>query len=117
MRLWQHKPAVSALVAVHIGVRPEYVEMSHPSAWKRGGFNLVVPMLIKGDTVGLDKVMLCIPIPSKVGEEKHPGSVADKIRCETASYVWMQQHCPEVRIPYLYGFSIPGAIGGQVCIF
>ncbi|EPE05303.1 phosphotransferase enzyme family protein [Ophiostoma piceae UAMH 11346] len=125
MRLWEHKPAVSTLVAAHMGVSLEHIEMAHPSAWKRGSFNLVVPMLVNQslqkdpgqnsdqNSQNPEQVLLRVPVPAKVGEEHHPGSVADKLRCEAASYIWMQQHCPEVRIPHLYGFSIPGANGGQ----
>lgn len=93
MGVWKHRPAVATLVAMHIGVGPECVEMAHPKTWKRGGFNLIVPMLVKDNSsqgtsavqVG-DQVILRIPTPAKVGEKQHPGSVADKLRCETASW-------------------------------
>ena len=125
--VWEHRSAVGALVAMHAGVSPERIEVLHHSTWKRGGFNLVVPILVKDkdrestDTHTVsdqdsEQVLLRIPMPAKLGEEQHPGSVADKLRCETASYIWMQRHCPEVRIPHLYGVGFPGADGGHVCI-
>ncbi|OAA53908.1 Aminoglycoside phosphotransferase [Niveomyces insectorum RCEF 264] len=124
MRLWEQRAAASALVAMHVGVGPECIEMAHHSTWQRGMFNLVVPMLVKdkaAESTGTDKsldkasneVLLRIPMPAKLGEEQHPGSVADKLQCETASYIWMQRHCPEVRIPHLYGVGFPGANGGH----
>jgi len=34
-------------------------------------------------------------------------------RFEAATFIWMQEHCPETPIPQLYGF---GLVGGQtVC--
>lgn len=121
-QLWENKLAVSALVAAYIGIKHEDIELAPFTTWKRGSFNLAVPIMIKqGNDPNQneqipDKVLLRIPIPAKVGEEYHPGSVADKLRCEVASYIWMQRHCPEVRIPDLYGFCIPGTNGGQVRI-
>ncbi|CAK7220079.1 hypothetical protein SCUCBS95973_004035 [Sporothrix curviconia] len=119
-RLWRDRPAVAALVAMHVGARPECVEMGDPKIWKRGGFNLVVPMIVRdkepraedkseGRDTGTDKasgqaappVLLRIPLPAKVGEVQHPGSVMDKLRCEMASYIWMQRHCPEAVAAWL----------------
>lgn len=33
------------------------------------------------------------------------GSVDEKISCEVATYVWIQDNCQEVRIPELLGFG------------
>ncbi|KAK6385475.1 hypothetical protein LTS17_001043 [Exophiala oligosperma] len=30
----------------------------------------------------------------------------EKVRSEAATYIWMQQNCPEIPIPYLWGFGI-----------
>ncbi|CAK7210072.1 hypothetical protein SCUCBS95973_000668 [Sporothrix curviconia] len=111
-RVWDHQDDWCTLVAAHVGVQPGRIQMSHPPAWKRGTFNLVVPMLLKGDGVP-PQVLLRVPMPAKIGEKQHQGSVADKLRCEAASYIWMQRHCPDIRIPHLYGFGIPGVDGGH----
>ncbi|OAA67970.1 hypothetical protein SPI_00165 [Niveomyces insectorum RCEF 264] len=106
---YEKREALERLVAFHIGVSAARVKTDHPSAWRRGGFNLAIPMLVF-DGAGeaeVNRVMLRLPIPIKCGEVQHPGSVREKLRCETASYVWMQRHCPGVRIPHLYGFGFP----------
>ncbi|CAK7229728.1 hypothetical protein SCUCBS95973_007326 [Sporothrix curviconia] len=108
---------------MHVGISPARIEVAHHSTWKRGGFNLVVPMLIKNkssENAGTDKqepgqdpdqdsdqVLLRVPMPAMVGDAQHPGSVTDKLRCETASYIWMQRHSPEARIPHLYAVGFP----------
>ncbi|KAL8977811.1 MAG: hypothetical protein Q9205_006466, partial [Flavoplaca limonia] len=51
------------------------------------------------------RVMIRFPLPYKVGEEDFPGNAEEKLRCEAATYVWLQQHCPDVPIPRLLGFS------------
>jgi hypothetical protein len=32
-----------------------------------------------------------------------------KIRCEAGTYAWLQENCPDVLIPKLYGFSLSTA--------
>jgi hypothetical protein len=44
-------------------------------------------------------------MPYKLAEEQHPGTVDEKVSCEAASYIWMQEHCTDIRIPHLYGFG------------
>ncbi|KAK0103267.1 hypothetical protein ONS95_005300 [Cadophora gregata] len=36
-----------------------------------------------------------------------PGNADEKLRCEVASYLWIQENCPDVSIPYLFGFGFP----------
>lgn len=40
-------------------------------------------------------------------------SLDEKLRGEVGAYLWMQEHCPDIRIPQLYGFSTSN---GHVCI-
>jgi hypothetical protein len=35
----------------------------------------------------------------------YPGTVDEKLSSEAGTYVWMQDRCPDVRIPQLYGFG------------
>lgn len=39
-----------------------------------------------------------------------PGNADEKLRCEAATFIWIQEHCSEVPIPTLWGF---GFVGGQ----
>ncbi|KAH8729162.1 hypothetical protein BGZ61DRAFT_529415 [Ilyonectria robusta] len=45
----------------------------------------------------------------KVGEASCPRNVDEKLRCEAATYIWLQQNCPDVPIPRLFGFGLPGS--------
>ena len=107
---YEQRRELERLVAFHVGVDAARVKIGHPKAWCRGRFNLAIPMLVldvaDGETE-VNRVLLRCPIPAKCGESQHPGSVHEKLRCETASYIWMQQYCPGVRIPHLYGFGFP----------
>ncbi|KAK3315789.1 hypothetical protein B0H66DRAFT_575943 [Apodospora peruviana] len=53
--------------------------------WIRGAFNV------------------CVPI--ELAEVQYPGTVDEKMGCEVGAYVWMQEQCPDIRIPHLYGFG------------
>ncbi|OAA63353.1 hypothetical protein SPI_03516 [Niveomyces insectorum RCEF 264] len=59
-------------------------------------------------TKSVPDVLVRCPLPSKCAEHVYPGSIEEKMRGEVAAYVWMQRHCPDVRIPFLYGFAFPG---------
>ncbi|CAK7228964.1 hypothetical protein SBRCBS47491_007085 [Sporothrix bragantina] len=127
----QQRVALERLVAQHIGTDAARVKVSHTKMWRQGAFNLAIPMLVfdskaaaeaardptlqagmNGDipasvSDSVRRVMLRLPMAAKCGEAVNPGSILEKMRCETATYVWMQQHCPDVRIPHLYGFGLP----------
>ncbi|CAK7200806.1 hypothetical protein SEUCBS139899_003505 [Sporothrix eucalyptigena] len=127
----QQRVALERLVARHIGVDAARVKMSHTKMWRQGAFNLAIPVLIfdskaeaeaarepslqagmNGDIPAsvpdsIHRVMLRLPMAAKCAEDAYPGSILEKMRCETATYVWMQQNCPQVRIPHLYGFGFP----------
>ncbi|OAA59533.1 hypothetical protein SPI_05731 [Niveomyces insectorum RCEF 264] len=121
--LWQRRAALERLVATHVGVADAAcVKTSHSRLWHTGSFNVVVPMLVfasRADAAQdpradqlyheriLRRVVLRCPLPICCAETHHPGSILEKMRCETASYVWMQRYCPRVRIPHVYGFGFP----------
>ena len=50
--------------------------------------------------------MIRFPLPYKLGESSNPGNMDEKVRSEVATYIWMQQKCPEIPIPYLWGIGI-----------
>lgn len=45
-------------------------------------------------------------MPFKLGESSYPGTVEEKLRAEVGAYAWLQENCPDIRIPQLYGFRI-----------
>lgn len=60
------------------------------------------------------RVIIRFPLPYKVGESRYPGNADEKLRCEAASFIWIQDNCPTVPIPYLWGFGFSD--GRSVCI-
>ena len=130
VRLYENAPALRQLVAAHLGLESARIQIDIPQNWRQGSFNLVLPVLIYGSiydrvvekpmalnptdyptgvppTASVRRVVLRWPIPGRCGETYHPGAVLEKMSCEVASYIWMQHHCPDVRIPQLYGFGLP----------
>ncbi|EED17256.1 conserved hypothetical protein [Talaromyces stipitatus ATCC 10500] len=52
------------------------------------------------------RVLIRFPLPYRVGEDFRPGNGDEKIRCEAGTYAWIQENCPEIPIPRLYGFGM-----------
>ncbi|KAG5983971.1 hypothetical protein E4U55_006581 [Claviceps digitariae] len=98
------------LVAHHLGVKPTEVHMITRRAWRNGSFNLCVPLSIDNDPSVRPEVpeyvLLRFPLPYRVGETTRPGNCDEKINCEAATYAWLQENCPSVPIPKLYGFGL-----------
>ena len=111
--------SLEKLVAFYLELDPRRIECSVSSALQ-GGFNVALAVRIHDELQSEEtrrdqrgwpqnghNVVLRLPMPASCGEAVHPGSVLEKMRCEVAMYVWMQQHCPDIRIPFLYGFGFP----------
>ncbi|RDW68765.1 uncharacterized protein DSM5745_08525 [Aspergillus mulundensis] len=74
--------------------------------WISGSFNVCIPVDIDGQDGNASKrVLIRFPLPYKVGESQHPGNADEKLRCEAATFIWIQQNCPSVPIPRLWGFA------------
>jgi len=67
-----------------------------------GSFNLCIPVTIANSKL----VLIRFPLPYRVGDKARPGNGDEKLRCEAATYAWMQDKCPDVPIPHLYGFAL-----------
>lgn len=113
--LYQHRKAIEDLVAFHLGVRKDACKVAGEfSEWVHGSFNACVPVSIdKSATCGAGKVFIRFPLPYKVGESQCPGNAEEKLRCEVATYIWIQSHCPDILIPCLRGFGFAGGL--SVC--
>lgn len=110
--LYKHRSDIETLVSFHLGLSlTETCYISDVTNWIAGSFNVCIPVHVTYDTGKnrgqATRVLVRIPLPYKVGEEGHPGNVDEKLRCEAATYLWMQQHCPEIRTAHLlaFGFS------------
>ncbi|EEP76403.1 predicted protein [Uncinocarpus reesii 1704] len=115
-QLLARKKDIESLVASHCGLsNTELVRMADPigpdkkKAWPRGCFNVCIPIEI--NNVGLNlpaKLAFRVPLPFMLGEEHFPGNEEEKVRTEAATYIWIKENCPDVPIPKLWGFGLPG---------
>jgi hypothetical protein len=101
------KADIEALVRHHLGL--DWCHVCATEIWKAGSFNVVIPVLIraKGRWGSNERVYVRFPLPYKVGEAEHPGNVDEKLRTEIATYIWLEEHCPDVPVPVLHGFGLP----------
>lgn len=103
--LSKKKDLIEGAVAHHLGLLPKACHISDDCDWVHGTFNVCIPILID-DLRGATRVLLRLPLPFRVGEQFRPGNADEKLRCEAGAYAWLQQNCPNVPIPKLYGFAL-----------
>jgi hypothetical protein len=108
--LTARKADIEAIVAFNLRVKK--CRASDIKTWFSGSYNVCIPVYINPPSK-VRAVLVRIPLPYKVGETKYPGNGEEKLRCEIASYLWMQENCPDVPIPTLFGFGFPD--GQMVC--
>lgn len=86
--------------------------------WICGNFNVCIPVYIDGWLRHPEKkrVLIRFPLPYKLGEDRYPGNVEEKLRCEVATFIWIQENCPEIPVPRLWGFGFPAGGGGGQCV-
>ncbi|RMZ76687.1 hypothetical protein DV738_g4851, partial [Chaetothyriales sp. CBS 135597] len=101
--LHAHAREIEAIVSHHLGLSAGSCRTPWVSEWVHGSFNVCIPIYVNG----IKRVVIRFPLPYKIGESSHPGNVEEKLRCEVATYVWMQSHCSSVPIPRLWGFHFP----------
>jgi hypothetical protein len=93
---------VEILVAHHLGVPSDKCHASDIDDWMHGSFNLCVPVTVEE----FGRVIIRFPLPYRVGDGFSPGNCDEKVRCEAGTYAWLQQECPTIPIPRLYGFGL-----------
>lgn len=85
---------ISGLVAHHFGINGSFAKkrcVGEPvDNWLRGSFNLCVPVLVK-DTDGRSSQRVLLRCPMA---HRSSGMMEEKMRCEVATYIWMQENCP-----------------------
>lgn len=103
--LWQQRHSIEAVTRQHLGLRRrDTCSVLERHTWIRGGFNICVLVDVEAGERSRKVVFRCA-MPHKLAEAQHPGTVDEKVSCEVGAYVWMQEKCPHVRIPHLYGFG------------
>lgn len=100
---------IKAVVAHHLHLNPNscHVYVSDQSKWLNGSFNLCVPVSIQNQRQRCSRqVLMRFPLPYKTAESFRPGNGDEKIRCEAATYAWLNQECPSIPTSSLHGFGL-----------
>lgn len=111
-RVADNRGWIKAVVAHHLGLgSPDECQVADIPHWFHGSFNVCIPVTInnknwKNTKQTGQRVLLRLPLPYRVGESYNPGNADEKIRCEAGTYAWLQDNCPDVPIPKLYGFAL-----------
>ncbi|KAK1769787.1 hypothetical protein QBC33DRAFT_576366 [Phialemonium atrogriseum] len=103
-----HREDIEALLCRQLDV--PYCRLGRREMWKTGSFNIVIPAFPNSppDEVLPGMIYIRFSLPYKISEEEEPGNVDEKVRSEAATYIWLQENCPDVPIPSLLGFGLPG---------
>lgn len=103
--LHENETTIQAITAHHLGLKVQDCQLAGPEEWRYGSYNACIPIYISsGKKQSTTKrVMIRFPLPYKVGG---PENGDEKLRCEAATYIWLQQNCPSVPIPRLHGFGL-----------
>ncbi|KAJ5088640.1 hypothetical protein N7456_012256 [Penicillium angulare] len=107
--LSNNQDAIKAVIVHHLGLSStNQCQIADVEDWLHGSFNVCIPVTIKDwktRTQPGTRVLLRLPLPYKLGEDVCPGNSDEKIRCEAGTYAWLQENCPDIPIPRLYGFA------------
>ena len=101
----EQRDVIAALTKHHLGLQDtDTCTVVNTEKWLRGCYNVCVPVVVVSGTTSF-QVIFRIPMPHKLAEAQCPGTTDEKVRCEVGTYIYMQENCPDVRIPFLYGFG------------
>ena len=105
-KLWEERITIEALVKHHVGLGDrDLCIVAHPRQWLRGSFNVCIPIEVESTGSSSRKLIMRCSMPHKLAEAENPGSIDEKMGSEVGTYAWMEERCPETRIPHLYGFG------------
>ncbi|KFY67716.1 hypothetical protein V496_01452 [Pseudogymnoascus sp. VKM F-4515 (FW-2607)] len=100
---------IKTVVTHHLKLKsPALCQVADVENWYHGSFNVCIPVTIspwEGKEQPGQRVLIRFPLPYRVGEVFRPGNGDEKIRCEAGTYAYLQENCPEIPIPRLYGFA------------
>lgn len=110
LQLESNRPWIQSVVVHHLNpTSADACRVSETEEWIHGSFNVCIPVTLENERrTGrrAQRMMFRIPLPHRVGEGYYPGNADEKIRCEAGTYSWLQENCPDVPIPHLYGFAL-----------
>ncbi|KAM4065851.1 aminoglycoside phosphotransferase [Hirsutella rhossiliensis] len=105
-QLWLQRPSIEAVVRHHLGLASDDgCTLLPQDSWLQGGFNLCLLVAVSEGACQRVVVFRC-PMAHKLAEDVYAGTIDEKLRSEVATYVWMQEHCANIRIPALYAFGL-----------
>jgi hypothetical protein len=110
-RLESHRAQLEKLIARHLGIPVSDFVLLGQEHWIWGSYNICLPLVIERtkNTTSLPlQAILRFALPFRCGEEYGPGNVEEKLRCEAATYIWLQRHCPSIPTPQLLAMGFPG---------
>lgn len=103
--IWEQKRSIENLVKHHLALgRQDTCTVLPPSHWIRGSFNVCVFVEVKSASLSRKVIFRC-PMPHKLAEDRYPGSIDEKMSCEVGASIWVEEKCPEIRSPHLFGFG------------
>ena len=115
LHLNRNRKQIKASVAHHLGIAANRCRIADIEDWIHGSFNLCVRIDVDADgqedigrqeNPSAKQVMIRFPLPFRIGENYHPGNADEKVCCEAGTYAWLQENCPTIPIPQLYGFGL-----------
>ncbi|KKZ64633.1 hypothetical protein EMCG_09462 [[Emmonsia] crescens] len=107
---------IKSLVAAHCRLAPDQIHIpkmveADKITWLHGSFNACLPLYLNHAGGFLPATMAFrVPLPYKIGEEYYPGNGEEKVLSEAATYIWISMNCPDIPIPKLRGFGVPGGL-------
>lgn len=106
--LYRNRKLIETTVARHLGLASaDTCHLVDVEDWIDGSFNVCIRVAIDDrDRAPGKQLMIRFPLPYRIGENSCPGNADEKIRCEAGTYAWLQENCPNVPIPRLYGFGL-----------
>lgn len=113
--LCRSRKLIQKIVSHHLGLASaDTCHVVDMEDWIHGSFNVCIRVDVDAQRRDFTKqLMIRFPLPYRVGENFCPGNVDEKVCCEVGTYAWLQENCPTVPIPQLYGFGL--STGQTVC--
>jgi hypothetical protein len=105
----RNRTHLEQVISRHLGIPSTDFVLLSQDHWVWGPFNICLPVDIKrtNRTSRLPRqAILRLPLPFRCGEDYSPGDVEEKLRCEAATYIWLQQNCPSIPTPRLLAIGL-----------
>lgn len=105
--LLNHASDIQDLVSHHLGLSASESCAVIKGSWKRGSFNICVPVEISRRGKPSERVIARFAIPLAGFAEID--AIDEKTECEAATFAWLQDNCPDIPTVHVFGFSFSGS--------